>query len=76
MAQYLVEEAKCDVSKLINFVNEMHILSLTKCYVHTFPSDMRDKNNQTPLHKSCGSWRDTLEVVQYLVKYAKCDISE
>ena len=57
---------------------------LTKCtsfhwqsaYVHTFPSDMRDKNNQTPLHKSCGSWQCTLDVVQYLVEKTNCDVSE
>ena len=42
----------------------------------TFPLDMRDKNNQTPLHKSCGSWRNTGVVVKYLVENTNCDISE
>ena len=31
VAQYLVEKANCDVSEWINFVNGIHIPSLTKC---------------------------------------------
>ena len=57
---------------MINFVNGMHML----VSVLTFPLDMRDKNNQTPLHKSCGSWCFTFDVVQYLIENTNCDVSE
>ena len=76
VAQYLVEKAKCDVSKWINFTNEMHILSLAKCLCTHISLDMRDKNNRTPLHKSCGSSRCALDMVQYLVENTNCDVSE
>ena len=42
-------------------------------------SDVRDKYNQTPLHKTChgGFWeRVNLDLVQYLVERAHCDVSE
>ena len=44
------------------------------------PSDVRDENNQTPLHKSCGGgglpWSYNLDMVRYLVERAHCDASE
>ena len=43
------------------------------------PSDVRDMNNQTPLHMSCGggvSLRVNLDTVWYLVERAHCDVSE
>ena len=48
------------------------------------PSDVRDKNNQTPLHMSCGGvlewnifyWSVNLDIVQCLVERAQCDVSE
>ena len=43
-------------------------------------SDVRGKNNQTPLHMSCGGggplWKVNLDVVLYLVERAHCDVSE
>ena len=59
---------------MINFVYGMHISIII--YITMFPLDMRDKINQTPLHKSCDSWCFTLDVVQYLVENIKCDISK
>ena len=43
------------------------------------PSDVRDKNNKTPLHLSCGvhfSFSVNLDMVRYMVEGAHCDISE
>ena len=58
-----------------SFVSVIHILSISSL-TYIFPSDMRDKNSQTPLHKCCGSWRDILVVVEYMVENTNCDVSE
>ena len=50
------------------------------CCVLMSPSDVRDENNQTPLHKSCSGgglpWRVNFDTVRYLVERAHCDVSE
>ena len=47
------------------------------CCVLMSSSDVRDVNNQTPLHKSCGgAFSASLDMVRYLVERAHCDVSE
>ena len=41
------------------------------------PSDVRDKLNQTPLHKSCdGGPLGRGDLVQYLIERVHCDVSK
>ena len=39
-----------------------------------FTTDVRDKNNYTPLHWACE--RGSIDVVQYLVEERKMDVGE
>ena len=40
----------------------------------TLHTEVRDKNNMTPLHSAC-RWGNK-EAVQYLVEVVKCDVGE
>ena len=37
-------------------------------------TDVRDKNNKTPLHWAC--WGGSIDTVQYLVEEVKMDVGE
>ena len=50
---------------------ETEFMNSLSCTPHT---DVRDKDNQTPLHIACNS--GSIEVVRYLVEERKRDIGE
>ena len=50
-----------------------HYCQIGKLVLNLF-SDVRDKQNSTPLHEACCCGRK--EVVKYLVEELKCDVGE
>ena len=59
------------------------MMTITNCCGIMSPSDVRDKYNQTPLHRSCDggllgrfNLSTQMDLVRYLVERTHCDISE
>ena len=54
------------------FLSMYMLFTSTEITLHT---DVRDKDNLTPLHYAC-KYHGNKELVQFLVKELKCDVGE
>ena len=76
---------RCPCHAFVSYCEPLSVSGLLDyddyCCVLMSPSDVRDMNNQTPLHYSCCDgggfpFSANLDMVRYLVERAHCDVSE
>ncbi len=66
----------CPATRTVNRVATINkgLLVLTSLVLNVHTTDVRDKDNKTPLHCACEV--GSKDVVQYLVEEIKCDVGE